>query len=244
MRSLNSEDCLRIWEHTYAASPIGQALSILQVAHPESEYDALADLPVGERDRSLLLIRQATFGDHFEAYDECPQCSKGVEYAFTATELRSESPAPDVVPALELESHQQTIELSPLTTRDLLTINKQGEIDAMELLLQSNSLSANTKSWILTLEPEQREDIATAIEAHLEQIDPLSNISFVSNCPYCPHEWEAPFDIGSFLWKEVSIEAKRLLQEIHILASRYGWSEREILRLSKTRRHVYLSLGE
>ncbi len=36
--------------------------------------------------------------------------------------------------------------------------------------------------------------------------------------------------------------AKRLLSEVHALASAYGWSEREILGLSVARREFYLGM--
>jgi hypothetical protein len=48
------------------------------------------------------------------------------------------------------------------------------------------------------------------------------------------------FDIVSFLWTEIAAEAKRLLREVHILASAYGWREADIFSLSPLRRQFYL----
>ena len=50
------------------------------------------------------------------------------------------------------------------------------------------------------------------------------------------------FDILSFFWGEIQICARRLLREVHALASAYGWTESEILSLSTTRRHAYLEM--
>jgi hypothetical protein len=36
--------------------------------------------------------------------------------------------------------------------------------------------------------------------------------------------------------------AKRLLAEVHLIASAYGWSEAEILGLSRARRDFYLDM--
>jgi hypothetical protein len=61
-------------------------------------------------------------------------------------------------------------------------------------------------------------------------------------CPVCSDEWNAAFDIESFFWIEINAWAARILGEVHILASAYGWSEQEILRVSAWRRECYLNL--
>ena len=66
--------------------------------------------------------------------------------------------------------------------------------------------------------------------------DPMADIHLALNCPSCEHKWEAPFDIVAFLWREISAAARRLLREVHTLASAYGWTETEILALSPARR--------
>lgn len=244
MRNLSSEDCLRIWEHAHAATHLGQALCILQVATPDCEYDELVTLPIGERDRRLLLTRQATFGDSIEAYDECPGCSEGIEYSFTVSELLAESDSPEVSNELQLNNFDQTIPVTPLTTQDLWAFEQEKTEDTIQLLMHSNALLTGTKDWIKTLPTDQQTQVLCQVEAHLESIDPLANITFESNCPECTHSWETPFDAGRFLWKEISKTAKQVLRDIHTLASRYGWSESEILKLSPTRRHLYVHLSD
>ncbi len=51
---------------------------------------------------------------------------------------------------------------------------------------------------------------------------------------------ERAFDVGGFLWEEIDVRARRLLDEVHALARSYCWSERQILELSETRRRAYL----
>jgi hypothetical protein len=63
-------------------------------------------------------------------------------------------------------------------------------------------------------------------------------------CPECEHQWNEVFDIVSFFWTEIDAWARQLLREVHVLASVYGWSEREILALSPTRRQIYLAMAE
>jgi hypothetical protein len=46
----------------------------------------------------------------------------------------------------------------------------------------------------------------------------------------------------TFFWSEISAEARRLLLEVHNLASAYGWSESDILSMSALRRRYYLEM--
>jgi hypothetical protein len=45
-----------------------------------------------------------------------------------------------------------------------------------------------------------------------------------------------------FLWNELDDWAARILSQVHILASNYGWSESEIVALSPQRRQYYQDL--
>ena len=72
--------------------------------------------------------------------------------------------------------------------------------------------------------------------------DPMAETILSLDCPACGYAWEETIDIATFLWSEVEARAKRLLVEVHTLASAYGWSEQEILSLSEPRRSVYLQM--
>ena len=61
-------------------------------------------------------------------------------------------------------------------------------------------------------------------------------------CPSCGHDWEDSVDVGRFLWAEVETLARRVLWEVHTLASAYGWSESDTLSLGAARRAMYLRL--
>jgi hypothetical protein len=50
-----------------------------------------------------------------------------------------------------------------------------------------------------------------------------------------------PFDIVTFLWREIENLAGHLLRDVHTLASAYGWRESDILALSAARRDFYLA---
>ena len=76
------------------------------------------------------------------------------------------------------------------------------------------------------------------------ELDPQGDVQLALTCPQCSHHWDAPLDIVSFVWSEIHAWAVRLLRDVHVLASSYGWREADILALSPWRRQAYLELIE
>ena len=74
------------------------------------------------------------------------------------------------------------------------------------------------------------------------QSDPQAEIQLHLTCPACSRSWSVLFDIVSFFWSEICVQAKRLLREVHTLARVYGWREAEILSMSTARRQLYLEM--
>lgn len=84
--------------------------------------------------------------------------------------------------------------------------------------------------------------LQSTISGTVASIDPLAEIELKLDCPVCAASWSAPFDIVRFLWNELDDWAARILSQVHILASNYGWSESEIVALSPQRRQYYQDL--
>ena len=61
------------------------------------------------------------------------------------------------------------------------------------------------------------------------------------SCPDCSHHWLASFDSAGFLLQEVAGYVERVLDEVHLLASAYCWSEATILSMESSRRKGYLA---
>ncbi len=65
---------------------------------------------------------------------------------------------------------------------------------------------------------------------------------FELSCPACGHGWLTPLDAPGYLWREIETQARRLLHEVHALASAYGWREADILAMTARRRWAYLEM--
>ena len=84
--------------------------------------------------------------------------------------------------------------------------------------------------------------VVDAVAKCLAEADPQADVQLDISCPFCGWNWQASFDIVAFLWTEIEARACRLLQDVHVLARAYGWSEREVLDLSPLRRELYLEM--
>ena len=109
-----------------------------------------------------------------------------------------------------------------------------------ELALQE---SAVPESESAALEPSAAGPAVPA-EAlrRFDEMHAAAELTCAVECPGCGARELLDFDIARFLWAEVRAAARRLLAEVHELASAYGWSERDITTMSPARRYAYLEM--
>ena len=76
------------------------------------------------------------------------------------------------------------------------------------------------------------------IDEALEAASPEVADSVAANCPECETAMQARIDPLTFAFPR----REEVLQEVHLLATNYRWSEREILALPMARRRAYAQL--
>ena len=125
--------------------------------------------------------------------------------------------------------------LRAVTTDDLLATLGAPETGAAADLLLARCLEVSRRDG-----PARGRRRATL--QRFEQLNAASELSCSVDCPACSSRELLDLDMARFLWKEVRNAARRLLGEIHRLASAYGWSERAIAEMSPGRRAAYLEM--
>jgi hypothetical protein len=240
LRTLSTPTLLQIWERGAAWHPLDQALLVLQTACPDRTPRELAELAIGRRDTLLLQIRRDTFGDRVEAYVECPACRGGLEMTFSCEVLLSgttkEPPARRTV-----EYDGIAWELRAPNSRDMAAVAVAQDIGvAKETLFARCVKRREACSDNPGLLPPALQDI---VERELAVLDPQAEILIDLTCQVCGHRWQTVFDIVAFLWREIHTKARRLLQEVDVLARTYGWTETEVLDLGEARRRLYVHMA-
>jgi hypothetical protein len=254
VRSLSDSDLLYLWEGGLRRHPLDRALLALGAAFPETPYERLADWPLGRRNKALIDLRCRCFGQSIQGWIACASCGEKLEFDLGAwviavglnADERSQldSDEPIVV-------NRQSFRLP--TSRDLAQAAQEADPRLAAIRIAENCRVRSRQS------PETltEQDATSMRDPHseswsdeeLEEIgermasaDPLAETRLTLHCPKCEYDWEETLEIVSFVWAEIEARARRLLLEIHTLASAYGWSETEILSLSENRRARYVEM--
>jgi hypothetical protein len=223
------------WERGRARHPIDRALLLFALGEPDADVDSLADQPLGRRNWVLLRLRQATFGSRLRAYLDCPTCGERQEIELDATDLLAMG-TPLADGGRRVSVNGQSFRLP--TSRDLALVTAEADVEqaavkllgacALDEMVPQQGLDRPLTSWV------------DLVAAAVEQADPLADLILDVVCDSCGHPSTVPFDIAAFLWEEIEARARGLLDEVHLLAQAYGWSEADILALSEARRSAYL----
>jgi hypothetical protein len=229
MRALTAEEVLSAAERLRGEPPARRGAATLAHGTGIARDEAMA-LPVGERDDRLLALRIATFGAELTAVADCPHCGQPCETTFDATALRIGATAPEIV---EVEQGGWRIR-ARLPNSDDVAASLQSS-DPRRALLARCIVERSR-------DDELPEEIVEAVEAEMERADPRGDINLALTCPRCAAAWSAPLDVPRFFWTELSAAARRLVQEVDILARTYGWPERDILQMSAARRQTYVGM--
>ncbi len=229
-----------IWEQGAGWHPIDQALLVLRYACPDQSMEEVSEWPIGLRDRRLLEIRRDTFGDHLEGYVECPACGSGLEFELSCEALMRQG-LHEGRASRTVECEGGVWELRMPNSRDLSVVVTTNDVrDAREALI-ARCVTNRAES---TAGPGLRSDaLQSTLAAELAALDPLAEILIDLTCQACGHGWHSLFDIATFLWSEIRMRSRRLLQDIDVLARTYGWPEQEILRMSDRRRGLYVEMA-
>ncbi|HEX9200063.1 MAG TPA: hypothetical protein VF865_10930 [Acidobacteriaceae bacterium] len=197
----------------------------------------MADWPLGRRNRALAELRRAHFGPRLQGWTSCPECGEKLEFDVDGDTLAAHSDSGEI--GGEVDVNGQVFRLP--TSRDLARIAGEQDVTAAAMRLlehcRKNSPEQEKPSLVAWTEEELE-----AIGERMAQADPLAEILLSFECPSCGGLCEEDLDLPMFLWTEMEGRAKRMLLDVHALASAYGWSEAEILALSEPRREFYLGM--
>jgi hypothetical protein len=222
MRNLTGQDEL---DCTAGPGPTTRMVVLL------SRLEAVAEprtLPLHEWESALLDLRAALRGPRVEAHVVCAACGAGAMLAFDTTALPREETA---LPASPLPLH-------PLCAGDLADLEATGLIGQEGLVFL---LARAARCTAADAEAALSGAGAEALFAALETLAGGLGIELTTDCPSCGAAVAAPFDVAAFVDAEMQAHARRLLDEVHLIASTYHWAEEAILAMPVERRQAYLS---
>jgi hypothetical protein len=237
MAALSTHALLDVWTLGRGLHPIDQALALLAATEPDIPSGDHAALTLGERNSRLIALREAIFGRRLEAQAACLQCAERLEFTLSTSDLREQAGSLAADTDCEIEIGGRRLRVHPLTSIDLAAIAGCDDPDRARSILATRCLRDEPEPGGL---PPETID---ALDECLARCDPQAETVLEMVCPACGHACQLSFDVASFLWTELATEARRLLQEVDVLARRYGWREADILALGSARRRLYLEIA-
>lgn len=251
------EQVLQLWERVQGLPPHRQAVAMLAAAESGRTRESIAELSIGARDASLLTLRERLFGPQLKSLADCPNCGERVEMGFRVDDIRTATTASTEQEngsgsMLLIESGWR-VEYRLPTVADFAEIADGSDPEAARRnLLQRCVLTIDSD-----LEKQGAEGFAAGTEIEhlpanlveriveaMSEADPQADVELLLSCPGCGHQWQAPFDIVSYLVTEIDVWARRILADVARLARGYGWREADILAMTPARRQAYLELLE
>ena len=243
MAPFSAGDIVRLWEEGSRQHPLDRALTILARACPTIGRERLAELIIGQRDALLLQLREETFGRRMDAYAECPECREKLEFTLDTAEFLSLSGQP-AADSFSFKEERVDVTYRLPDSRDLAASGGCTTPEAARAVLLERCLLKSRLDGREILPVDQPESVIAGIASQMSESDPVGDILLNLHCQACSAGWEQAFDIASFFWTEIAVQAKRLLREVHVLAQAYGWGEDEILSMGAERRNYYLEMVE
>lgn len=235
--ALDGRALLALWERALQADPWQREDLLVEAATAAGSPPALRT--PGARHVALLRWRRAFGGSALPLRASCPRCACELDVVLdTDTLCAAHRDAP--AEAVAHEAAGRRLEMRAPTIDDLRELSaRHFDVDRLADALLERCVVSRGAAIAAPLDAAQR----GAIAARLEALDPCARIDIALVCPECAHAWSAALDVAGILWAELRRRAEQLMVDIATLAREYGWSERDVLRLSPARRAAYLQLA-
>jgi hypothetical protein len=216
-----------------------RACALLGLVLPQGEA-AAQRLAVGRRDTCLLDLHESLFGSQLEATATCERCGERLELRLNIADLRVHGPeASDAFVDLEWRDYRVRCRLPD--SLDLAAVAPAADLRQARDGLTARCVSEASRHGVAIEPGELPDELLDCLSEALSDADPQATTELVLCCPACDHRWSEPFDIAAYLLEGLGQWAERCLDQVHVLARAYGWSEAQVLSLSPARRARYIA---
>jgi hypothetical protein len=232
-------------ERSYSPRPFGTTVADLDIDFASADRPSLVTAllaacadpqdagywwarTVGARLRALLsLLRAGGDDDSLPWSIRCPGCGDSAEVSLPLAELQSWPAADDPV---EVDVQGRRLRLRRATGDDLRAWRGTPPASRAELL----------RLLLDDGEPRAGDEVPAA--QALAEAEPLLALQVNCACPACGLDAAHDVDLESLALQRLAARQRAVFGDVHRLASRYGWTEAQVLAVAPARRARYLAL--
>jgi len=225
MRRLEPQEILNLFDEFGGAPVLTRSGALIALSCPD--VDPKLETP-GARNARLMEIRQVNLGRRMFCLTACPACAEVLEIEIDTFDFTTGA-APDRV---TVNHGGYMLEFRLPTAQDIEAAARSPS----PLAKLASSCGIGLPPELKVEDPELHRTMSEAFDA----ADPLGCIRIETSCPTCGTITQPVLDPADLIWREFASVARRLEDDIHVLARSYGWPEREILALPESRRRRYV----
>lgn len=188
-------------------------------------------LPVGDVDAIIVALRRAALDDQLIAEGMCDACDARVDIAFSLAAYlehhrprRARGAEVSEPPWFRLSRYE--LAFRPPTAADVLG-SADGDEDPARALAEC------------CMQGELSSRARRAAEQALAVVAPTLRADVHGTCPECGADILLDVDARELCLEELRFLGGAVLEDVHLIASEYHWSEPEILELPSSRRAAY-----
>lgn len=212
-------------------------VAVASIGGVRVDDEAVASLCIGDRRYLAVQVARRIDGDQVWLRPRCCACGAPFDVGFRRSQLPVKA-AGQGFPSPSLDWRGRRWRLRLPSGRDQAEVVGWPEARALSRLLHRCVVACDDEPVAETLIRELDDAVCAAIDTALDEASPDVATEMTTHCPECDAEQRVALD----LTLGTASALDRLLQDVHRLASRYHWSEAEILSLSRDRRARYLRL--
>jgi hypothetical protein len=194
---------------------------------------------VPRRTQALLAVAQACGVDALTALARCPSehCGDTLELdlelaSFVTGDARERCAVNDGTRSIELR-----VPTGDDQRRWLESVADAADLNAAMALSLVTHVNGEAVGGDFGMSAQTLE----AIGRELEACDPITALDVAAACPGCSATVDVEIDLEGLLLDVLARTQRDMLDSVHRLASRYHWSEAEVLALPAWRRAYYLA---
>lgn len=212
----------------------------------EPAAERLGAWTLDRRVRVLLTVARETQGDRLMWMARCPiqDCGHEMELELSVSQLLSMpepaerfswSAVPDCTLELRLPTGRDQMEWRGAVATDAEVEGGGLALRLATALVSSVNGQPPSADWSLPHE------WLPALDTTFREHDALVALELQVSCPWCGNDSVLEPDLEALALSRLAAEQKRVLEEIHQLASAYHWTEAEVLAVPQWRRSFYLA---
>lgn len=237
---IDAEETLLIWEHGQDQDALRRALILLAFLEPEGDGASLSAWTLGERDYRLMgLLAQLNSGN-VRGQTACPKCNTSLAFDLNLSQLQRGDYHQRKQGRYNFNEDGVQLSFRLPDSTDLEAAARYPDAETAREILILRCITAAHWDGVAVDPLSLPHEVIARVGDAVAETDPHQETLIALTCANCEHTWRADFDAATFLWQEIEARAKRILNEVEILARGYGWSEEAILNMTAVRRNAYM----